>query len=184
MNKDKLLLMALTAGFALALAAPAAAADATGPCAADAAKFCKDVKPGEGRVAACLKAHEKELSQACLDRRAQKAERRAGKKAAWKKGGKGGNACMTQYGRGFGAGFRTGFRMRAGLTGKGMKGAGARKGRGAKVCAADVKKLCGDVKPGEGRVKACLQKNLDKLSEGCKARQEKIKVRLEEKKKA
>lgn len=174
MNKDKLLLMALTAGFALALTAPAAAeGSAKGPCAPDAAKFCKDVKPGEGRVAACLKEHEKELSQACLDRRAQKAER----------AGKGGNACMTQYGRGFGAGFKSGFRMRAGLGG-GKKNARAGKGRGAKVCAADVEKLCGDVKPGEGRVKACLQKNLDKLSEGCKARQEKIKVRLEEKKKA
>ncbi|MHB0995567.1 MAG: cysteine rich repeat-containing protein [Elusimicrobiales bacterium] len=191
MNKDKLLLMALTAGFALALTAPAAAEGfGKGPCAADAAKFCKDVKPGEGRVAACLKEHEKELSQACLDRKALKSERRAGKrgggKAAWKQGG---NACMRQYGRGFGAGFRSGFKMRAGLGAKGMKGAGMRGGkagrnRGGGVCAADAAKLCGDVKPGEGRVKACLQKNLDKLSEGCKTRQEKLKVRLEEKKKA
>lgn len=187
MNNDKLLLMTLAAGFALALAAPAAAADTPkGPCAADAAKFCKDVKPGEGRVAACLKEHEKELSQACRDRKALKAGRagkRGGKNAAWKQGGKGGNACMSQYGRGFGAGFRSGFKMRAGLGGKGAKRTGAKRDRGA-VCAADAAKLCGDVKPGEGRVKACLQKNLDKLSEGCKTRQEKIKVRLEEKKKA
>lgn len=187
MNTNKLLLLALGAGLALTLAAPAGAAEPQkGPCAADAAKFCKDVKPGGGRIAACLKEHEKELSQACSDRKAQAAERknkRGGKNAAWKKAGKGGNACMAQYGRGFGAGFRNGFRMRAGLGGKGLKGAKAGKGRGA-VCAADVKKFCEGVKPGEGRVRDCLIKNADKLSEGCKTRTEKLKVKLEEKKKA
>ena len=35
------------------------------PCAADVQKFCKDVKPGEGRVIECLKSHQSELSQAC-----------------------------------------------------------------------------------------------------------------------
>ena len=35
------------------------------PCAADVQKFCKDVKKGEGRVIACLKSHQPELSQAC-----------------------------------------------------------------------------------------------------------------------
>jgi hypothetical protein len=36
-----------------------------GPCADDIAKFCKDIKPGEGRLAKCIKEHEKELSPAC-----------------------------------------------------------------------------------------------------------------------
>ncbi len=36
-----------------------------GPCAADIAKLCKDVKPGGGRLAECLKEHEKEISPAC-----------------------------------------------------------------------------------------------------------------------
>ncbi len=163
MNKDKLLLMALASGLALAFAAPAAAEGfGKGPCADDAAKFCKDVKPGEGRVAACLKEHEKELSQACRDRRAAAAERKAGKK-----NGKLGGACAAQYGKGFSAGFRSGFRERAGLN--------VGKARGPGACAADARKFCGDVKPGEGRVKACLRKNLEKLSEGCKARQERSK---------
>jgi hypothetical protein len=30
-------------------------AQAQNPCAEDVAKFCKDVKPGEGRIARCLK---------------------------------------------------------------------------------------------------------------------------------
>ncbi|MDD2805124.1 MAG: cysteine rich repeat-containing protein [Elusimicrobiales bacterium] len=174
------ILVALTlGGLGLALSLPAAAEKGKGPCAADAAKFCKDVKPGEGRVAACLKEHEKELSQACTDRRALAAEKkgkRGGKFA--RRGNRGGGSCMREYGQGFGAGFRNGFKMRAGLGGKNAK---AKRNKGAKVCAADVQKLCGEVKPGEGRVRDCLIKNVDKLSEGCKTRTEKVKVRLEEK---
>jgi hypothetical protein len=39
-----------------------------GPCKADYEKFCKDVKPGQGRIAKCMKAHENELSPACRDK--------------------------------------------------------------------------------------------------------------------
>jgi len=35
------------------------------PCAADVQKFCKDVKRGGGRVIACLKSHQSDLSAAC-----------------------------------------------------------------------------------------------------------------------
>ncbi len=37
----------------------------TEACKADVEKFCKDVSPGEGRIVACLKSHEPELSEAC-----------------------------------------------------------------------------------------------------------------------
>lgn len=40
-------------------------AEACGP---DIEKFCKDVKPGEGRVIKCLKEHAKELQPACKQR--------------------------------------------------------------------------------------------------------------------
>ncbi len=52
----------------LPLGAIEARAQERGPCAADIAKFCKDVQPGEGRIVKCLKEHENELSTACRER--------------------------------------------------------------------------------------------------------------------
>jgi hypothetical protein len=49
-----------------------------GPCAGDVKKFCGDVKPGQGAIAKCMKAHQAELSPACREgskARAEKAER-------------------------------------------------------------------------------------------------------------
>jgi hypothetical protein len=40
-------------------------AQGQGPCADDLQKFCKDVQPGAGRMARCLKEHENDLSLAC-----------------------------------------------------------------------------------------------------------------------
>lgn len=175
MKNNKLFLVTLASGFALALAAPAfSAGTGKGPCAEDAAKFCKDIKPGGGRVAACLKEHQADLSQACRDRKALKGDKRQARAGKRMKGG----TCMHEYGKGFASGFKSAIKMRAGLglkEGRGKKAAG-------KVCAADKAKLCGDVKPGEGRVKDCLMKNMAKLSEGCQARQEKIKERQQGKK--
>jgi hypothetical protein len=37
-------------------------------CAEELARFCKDVRPGGGRIIACLKNHESELSTACRDK--------------------------------------------------------------------------------------------------------------------
>lgn len=166
----KILIAVFGAGLGLALALPAAAEKGKGPCAEDAAKFCKDVKPGEGRVAACLKEHEKELSQACKDRKALAAERKANRGGAWKRGNRGGGTCLREYGQGFASGFQRGFKMRGGQG----RGAKAARGGGLKVCAADAKKLCEGVNPGEGRILGCLVKKADKLSEGCKARVEKF----------
>ena len=50
----------------------------------------------------------------------------------------------------------------------------------AKPCAADVAKLCGDVKKGEGRIAQCLKANKDKLSPECKAQIAKTKEALKE----
>ncbi|MDE2309218.1 MAG: cysteine rich repeat-containing protein [Betaproteobacteria bacterium] len=57
-----------------------------------------------------------------------------------------------------------------GAGGQQGNGQGARPG-GAKlkVCRADIKKFCKGVKPGEGRIIACLKTNLSSLSSDCAA---------------
>jgi cysteine rich repeat protein len=50
-------------------------AQGRGPCAEDAAKFCKDVQPGRGSMAQCLKEHESELSAVCKEHIAQMKQR-------------------------------------------------------------------------------------------------------------
>jgi hypothetical protein len=51
-------------GLTLCICAPAGA-QTKNPCADDVQKFCKDVKPGGGRLAKCMKEHEKDLSPQC-----------------------------------------------------------------------------------------------------------------------
>ncbi len=69
----------VTIAFALCAAGVAAHAGAQqrseGPCAADVKKFCGDVKPGQGAIARCMKAHEAELSPACRDSSKARAEK-------------------------------------------------------------------------------------------------------------
>ena len=38
----------------------------------------------------------------------------------------------------------------------------------AKACAADVKQFCADIKPGEGRVEACMKTHVHEVSDACK----------------
>ena len=45
-----------------------APAESPGPCAAEVARFCKDVARGEGRLRTCLSSHTNELSPACRAR--------------------------------------------------------------------------------------------------------------------
>jgi hypothetical protein len=54
-----------TATFTVLLASTAFAAQ--GPCFDDVAKLCKDVDPGGGRVLACLKQNEAQVSAACKE---------------------------------------------------------------------------------------------------------------------
>jgi Cysteine rich repeat len=38
-----------------------------------------------------------------------------------------------------------------------------------KLCADDFKKYCSGITPGEGKLRACIQENFDKLSDQCRA---------------
>jgi Cysteine rich repeat len=67
---------AMLAGvFCLAIATAALAEETAKPCRDDAARLCKDVKPGGGAVAKCLKEHHSELSSACKEKMEQAREK-------------------------------------------------------------------------------------------------------------
>lgn len=60
--------LAVLAGvFCLTVATGVKAEPAARPCAEDAARLCKGVQQGQGRVARCLKEHANELSPACKE---------------------------------------------------------------------------------------------------------------------
>jgi hypothetical protein len=93
-------------------------------CAKDIEAYCRSVTPGEGRILACLVAHEDKLSGRCgyvLSDSASMVDQLL---------------TALSYVR--------------------------------SACKADVERLCADVKPGGGRIAACMKKNEDKLGEGCK----------------
>ena len=89
-----------------------------GPCAADAKKFCGEVKPGGGRIAKCMKSHQAELSPAC------QAE---------------------------------------------MKRVEERVEQVREECKADAEKFCKGIRPGQGRILACLKSHQAELAPACAA---------------
>jgi len=93
-------------------------------CETEITTLCKDVTPGEGRVLACLYAHEEKLSGQC-------------EYALYD--------AMAQLERALTA-----------LT------------YVANECRDDLTAYCADIKPGEGRLFQCMDKNEAKLSKRCK----------------
>jgi hypothetical protein len=53
------------------------------------------------------------------------------------------------------------------LGGPGKEGAAKGSHSKRKACAEDVKKLCSDIKAGEGRITRCLKEHTQDLSKGC-----------------
>jgi hypothetical protein len=93
-------------------------------CKQDIETYCKGVKPGEGRILACLYAYQDKLSNRCeyaLYDAAAQLERAV--------------AALTYL---------------------------------ANECKDDLKAYCSDVKPGEGRLINCIDKNMAKVSDRCK----------------
>lgn len=67
MKKSSMVLIVAALFLLVPLMAQAEEMHGTGACKADFEKFCKDVKPGQGRIVRCMQAHENELSPACKD---------------------------------------------------------------------------------------------------------------------
>jgi hypothetical protein len=61
--------------FCLSIAVPVPAEQNARPCAEDAARLCKGVQQGQGRIAHCLKEHSNELSPACKENMAAMKEK-------------------------------------------------------------------------------------------------------------
>ena len=158
------------------------------PCKADAEKFCKDVKPGEGRIVDCLKAHEAELSADCkangMGVRGKGGAK--GQGAGRAMGPRGNEPCRADMEK-----FCKDVKPGEGRIIECMKAHEAEFSEGCKAetakrreemakknpCLADIEKLCKDVKPGEGRVIKCLKEHEAELSDACKARQAEAKER-------
>lgn len=68
------LVMAVVFSF-VSLIAYAQEMEGKGACRADAEKFCKDVQPGHGNIARCMKQYEADLSPACKERIAEGKEK-------------------------------------------------------------------------------------------------------------
>jgi hypothetical protein len=75
MKTLRLILVAAVAFCFISSPAHAQAINAKGSCKADIEKFCKDIRPGQGRIVKCMQQHEAELSAACKDQVAQARER-------------------------------------------------------------------------------------------------------------
>jgi len=77
MKKSSMVLIVAMLFLMIPLMAQSEEIHRTGACKADFDKFCKGVKPGQGRIVRCMQAHENELSPACRDQIAADKEERA-----------------------------------------------------------------------------------------------------------
>jgi hypothetical protein len=134
-----------------------------GACREDVQKLCKGTKPGGGRIVACLKQHEAELSAGCKEKIAEAKEE--GKEFH--------EACKAdvdaqckgvQPGQG---------RIARCLEEHKDKLAPAckekmREAEKKHPCMEDMEKLCKDIKPGDGRMMQCMKEHEAQLSPACK----------------
>jgi hypothetical protein len=163
------LVATFAAGSALALAQDAAApaGPPAGParrsligvrCKDEIPKFCADVPAGGGRLAACLRKHDAELSEPCKGALNAAAPAPKTAQAPSAPAAAAPVAAAAAPAPGMGRHHGAGPRMEWGPM-HGMH----------KACGADVDKFCKEVPPGHGRVAVCLNEHPADLSPACKA---------------
>ncbi len=156
--------LSIIVGLLTMFAAQAQEKDMRGACRADVQKLCKDIQPGGGRMAMCLKQHESELSMGCRERMAE--AKREGKEIAEACKADAGNVCKgVEPGQG-----RV---MRCLVENKEKLSSGCReeiaKGESSHPCMEDAERLCKGVQPGGGRMMECMKQHEAELSPACKA---------------
>ncbi len=172
MNAKNRLIMGLIAVLLAGFVTTPVQAKKRNVCKADIKKFCGDIKPGEGRIIACLKKNIKKISARCkrnLELKKKKFPRKNRRAHSARK------AFLRGFEKGFAKGFKRGFKVR--LRQKGKRGK-----KLARACSRDIKKLCNNVKPGKGRIKNCLEENKNKLTDRCLRKLKKVAERAKRKK--
>lgn len=159
----------------VALSFIAAPAQAAGPCAEDAKKFCKDVKLGQGRLIRCMWQHRYQLSSACREKARKDWEKAMQVSADCAEDVKtfckgiipgGGRiiACLKSHEAELSSACKTHSEESRAKINEGIE----KLVLGA--CKKDRDRFCKGVKPGEGRIVECLRKNRAKLKPRCKAK--------------
>jgi hypothetical protein len=151
-------------GLLIVSAAQAEEKERPGACRADVQKLCKGDQPGGGRIAACLKQHESELSPGCRERIAEAREEVKEFAEACK-------ADADTLCKGVQAGQGRIMRCLAYHNDKLSGGCRAKisEAESHHPCMKDMDRLCKDVQPGEGRMTECMKKHEAQLSPECKA---------------
>ena len=151
-------------GLSMVSAAQAEEKEGSGACRADVQKLCKGVQPGGGRIAACLKQHESEISPGCRERIAEAREEvkeiaeacKADAEALCKGVQPGQGRIMRCLGE---HNDKLSSACRAKIS----------EAQSHHPCMKDMERLCKDVQPGQGRMAECMKKHEAQLSPECKA---------------
>jgi hypothetical protein len=152
------------------------AARAEDVCRIDAQNLCKNIPPGGGRIIACLKAHETSLALPCKQKLAAgDAKIEKIKAACWPDAGKFCQGIRPGEGR-IAACLKSHESELAPVCQKLVDRVGTVVREVHEACKGDVEKLCQGIRPGGGRILACLKSHEAELSGPCKtvfARKEK-----------
>lgn len=137
-------------------------------CRADVERLCQGIAPGGGRLMACLRANQAQVSPACkaqlatVDRKVKEVGAACGDDVrSWcadvKPGGGAILRCLAQN--------------RASLSPpcqEVLQGAQEKAAEFKSKCGGDVRKLCKGIAPGQGRILACLKSREADLSPSCR----------------
>jgi len=149
-------------------------------CRADVERVCKNVQPGGGRIAQCLKDNEASVSPACKEHMAKVSEHMHQRMQAFEQACEGdveqhckdvqpGQGRMVRCLRNNESKLSASCKEELAQMDEQRRRMQERMHGVAEACKGDAQQYCKDVRPGGGRVARCLKDNEAKLSAGCKA---------------